>query len=85
MNWINQLKVAVVQKDVLLLSKLLDDIPTLSDPKEIEMVLYLIEEAKKTVIELREETRLSMIKVKKNIDFLNATAPQKKAKFDIRF
>jgi hypothetical protein len=84
MNWLNKLKVAVVQKDTVLLGKLLNDLPILSDPKEIQTALYLLEEAKKTVTELREETRLSMIKIKKNIDFLNSTAPQKQAKFDTR-
>jgi len=84
-SWLNNLKVAVVQKDTVLLTKLFEDIPQLSDPKEIQTALYLTEEAKKIITTLKDETQTSMIKMKKNIEFLSATAPQTQAKFDKHF
>ena len=84
-SWLNNLKVAVVQKDTVLLTKLFEDIPQLSDPKEIQTALYLTEEAKKIITTLKDETQTSMIKMKKNIEFLNATAPQTQARFDKHF
>jgi len=64
-SWLNNLKVAVVQKDTVLLTKLFEDIPQLSDPKEIQTALYLTEEAKKIITTLKDETQTSMIKMKK--------------------
>jgi len=81
--WLKQLKIAVVQKDVELLSSLLEDVPTLEDAKEIETAIYLLKEATDMMQVLKEETKNSMVQMKKNIDFLNATAVNKTAKFDI--
>ena len=81
--WLNQLKVAVVQKDTELLSSLLDNIPTLEDAKDIETTLYLLNEATTLTQELKDETATSMKQIKKNIDFLNSAVADKTAKFDI--
>jgi glutathione S-transferase len=81
--WLKQLKIAVVQKDVELLSSLLKDVPVLEDAKDIETAVYLLKEATAIMQALKEETKASMIQMKKNIDFLNATTANKTAKFDI--
>jgi len=81
--WLKQLKIAVVQKDVELLSSLLEDIPALEDAKDIETAVYLLKEAGNIMQTLKEETKASMVQMKKNIDFLNATTANKTAKFDI--
>lgn len=81
--WLNQLKIAVVQKDMELLSSLLDDIPTLEDAKDIETALYLLQEAASITQQLKDETATSMTQIKKNIDFLNSATADKTAKFDI--
>ncbi|WP_297484104.1 hypothetical protein [Sulfurimonas sp.] len=81
--WLKKLKIAVIQKDTKSLDVLLDDIPALEDAKEIEEALYLLQEAQKIVQTLKDETASSMLQMKKNIDFLNATTANKTAKFDI--
>ena len=81
--WLNQLKVAVVQKDIELLGGLLDDIPEFSEPKEIEEILFLLKEATAVMKKRKDETRVAMVQMKKNIDFLESTKVDKISKFDI--
>jgi len=81
--WLKELKAAVVQKDTKQLEKLLENIPTLENSKEIETALYLFEEAKRIVEGLKKETAASMAQMKKNIEFLSSTTADKKAKFDV--
>ena len=81
--WLNQLKAAVVQKDIELLDKLLDDIPELTDVKEIEQAHFLLKEATVIVQKLKDDTANSMVQMKKNIDFLNSTKIERSSKFDI--
>jgi len=81
--WLKQLKLAVVQRDVELLSSLLEDVPALADAKDIKTAIYLLKEAADIMQTLKEETKASMVQMKKNMDFLNATTANKTAKFDI--
>jgi len=81
--WLNQLKIAVVQKDIDQIDKLLEDIPTLNNTKEMKEAASLLQEATKIVEKLKDETATSMQQMKKNIDFLNSATANKTAKFDI--
>ena len=81
--WLNQLKIAIVQKDMELLDSLLEDIPQLEDEKEIESALCLLQEAAVLMQRLKDETASSMKQIKKNLDFLNSAEANKTAKFDI--
>lgn len=81
--WLKELKVAIIQKDVELLSSLLEDVPVLEDAKEIETAIYLLKEAANIMQTLQEETKDSMIQLKKNIDFLDATSSKKSNTLDI--
>ena len=81
--WLKQLKIAVVQKDIEQLEKLLDELPNFDDPKEIEEALYLLYEATDILQTLKDETAASMAQMKKNIDFVSSTEVKKAAKFDI--
>ena len=81
--WLNQLTIAIVQKDMKLLDTLLEDIPKLDNPKEVESAICLLGEAKSLMESLKSETSSSMMQVRKNIDFLNSTVSKKTSKFDI--
>ncbi len=81
--WLNQLKIAIVQKDMQLLDSLLSDIPTFVDTKEIESASYLLKEASAMVSSLKDETASSMIQIKKNVDFLRSTQSKNKNTLDI--
>jgi hypothetical protein len=83
--WLDQLKIAVVQKDLDLLVTLLDDVPTLADAKDIEKGTYLLAEAKKLVSSLQEQTSKSMTQMKKNITFLKSSAAPSISKLDKKF
>lgn len=82
--WLNQLKIAIVQRDISLLSTLLEDIPTLEDPKDIESAQVLLAEASEIFKKLQDETAASMKKMKKSIEFLRATHSQQTNKLDIK-
>ena len=83
--WLKQLKIAVVQKDLDLLVILLDDVPTLSDPQDIEKATYLLNEAKILITSLQEQTLKSMTKMKKNMNFLKSSAAPNISKLDKKF
>lgn len=71
--WLNRLKIAIVEKNPDALAKLLDDVPQLQDPKEIEEAIYLLKEATSLMERLKDETKASMKQIKKNLDFLRST------------
>lgn len=81
--WLNNLKIAVIEKDLEKVEKLLDEMPELHDVKDIEQALYLLHEATVQATLLKEHTADSMMRIKKNIDFLRATEHQSPNKLDI--
>jgi len=74
--WLNELKTALVLKDIEKLNTLLDSVPPLDKQTDIQEAIYLLDEAKKVVLQAQDELLSSMQKIKKNIEFLNATKPQ---------
>ena len=82
--WLNQLKIAIVQRDMTLLNALLNDIPALEDPKDIESAQVLLTEASEIFKKLKDETATSMKKIKKNMEFLRSTHSQTINKLDIK-
>ena len=81
--WLTKLKIAIVEKNTDALNELLDDIPELSDKKEIEEAIYLLREATEIVYTLKDETLSSMSQIKKNIAFLRSTEAPAKSKLDV--
>lgn len=81
--WIEQLKIAIIQKDAEPLSKLLDDIPSFKTKEEMEQAAYLLQEAANVVIFLRDDVASSMLQIKKNLDFLKSTQQSNEIQFDI--
>lgn len=82
--WLTNLKIAIIEKNTDRLNELMDDIPQLEEKKDIEEALYLIKQASELVYSLQDKTAISMKQMKKNIDFLKSTEPQKQGKFDIK-
>jgi hypothetical protein len=82
--WLTKLKIAIIEKNPDALNKLLDDIPQLQSPKEIEEAVYLLKEATALVNNLKDETKASMKQIKKNLDFLRSTDIPTSKKLDIR-
>jgi len=83
--WLKKLKIAVIQKDLELLSTLLKNIPTLNDENEIQEAQYLLAQAKSEVQSLQEKTSNSMKQMKKNMEFLKSTQRPSTNKLDTKF
>jgi len=82
--WLTKLKIAIIEKNPDALNRLLDDIPQLQSPKEIEEAVYLLKEATALINDLKDETKVSMKQIKKNLDFLRSTDIPTSKKLDIR-
>lgn len=82
--WMRKLKIAIVEKNVASLEKLLRDVPELKEKKEREEALYLLKEATSQMQKLKDETLISMQQMKKNLDFLRATDSRSFKNLDIR-
>ncbi|RLA71673.1 MAG: hypothetical protein DRG78_24905 [Epsilonproteobacteria bacterium] len=82
--WLTNLKIAIVEKNPDALDKLLDDIPTLSKAEDIEMAIYLLREAAELLHTLKDETEVSMGKIKKNLQFLRSTEIKTSSRLDIK-
>lgn len=81
--WLNSLKIAIVEKDTERLNELMGDIPQLDSLQEREEAFYLIEEAKKMVFGLKDETASSMQQIQKSKDFLKSTNVPQENRLDI--
>lgn len=82
--WLNKLKIAIIEKNTDNLNKLMNELPELESQKEINSAITLLAEATSLVKGLQDETKSSMIQMKKNIDFLNATQAPHANSLDIK-
>ena len=82
--WLTSLKIAIVEKNTDSIDKLLDEIPELTDPQEIEEAVYLLREASKLLHTLKDQTSASMKQIKKNLQFLRSTDIPTSSKLDIK-
>ena len=82
--WIDKLKIALIEKDVDGIDKLLENIPELTDPKELETAILLLKQASELLHILKDETATAMLKTKQNLDYLNVTKEGKSSKLDIK-
>jgi rRNA maturation endonuclease Nob1 len=81
--WLNQLKIAIVEKNIEQLSALMDDLPKLTTPEDLDVAINLLEEATALVTELRSDLSISMLQMQKNIKFLKSTQRGITSKFDM--
>jgi len=82
--WLSKLKIAVIEKDVVKLKKLLDNVPKLQEDREVQEALYLLEEATLQMQKSKDEVLVSMRQIKKNVDFLRSTETGSLKNLDIR-
>jgi len=62
----------------------MDSVPSLSDAREIDEALHLLQAATTLVEALKSETQASMVQMKKNIDFMNSTQAPSSNTLDIK-
>ena len=82
--WLNNFKIAIIEKNTQNINKLLDEVPQFKDIDEIEEVMYLMREASELLHTLKNETASTMSQLKKNIEFLNSTQHDEKNFLDIK-
>ncbi|NPA65509.1 MAG: hypothetical protein GXO11_01370 [Epsilonproteobacteria bacterium] len=83
MSWFNQLKSAIVIQDTKAIERLTKKMPKFETLKEMQEASYLLKEAQKLMIQLKDETLAQMNQIKKNIKFIESTAPKQKNSLDI--
>ena len=81
--WLNELKIALVQQDIEKLNNLLESIPPLDNLTDINEAIHLLDEATKMVVTKQNKALSSMQTIKKNIDFLKSTKPQRQNNLNI--
>ena len=87
--WLNNFKIALVQKDIASLEKLVNDIPKFETVEEMEQASVFIKQAIEIFVDLRDKTLVDMNKMKKNIKFLKSSIhyksdPKERVSFDIQ-
>ncbi|SFV51117.1 hypothetical protein MNB_SM-7-130 [hydrothermal vent metagenome] len=85
MDWLNELKVAIVSKNPQKISSLLDRMPTFEKLQQMQEALYLLKEAYTIIDDLKSKTLIQRNQIKKNIQFLNATAKKERNSLDVSY
>jgi len=84
MQWLDKLKIAIIEKNTQEIEKLLETLPEFKDLQQMQEAQYLIKEAATLVYALKDETMASMQKVKKNLSFLRSTQVESTSNLDIK-
>lgn len=82
--WLTDFKIALATKDTEKLDSLLSVMPQFSDLNEMEEAAYLLKEAFELLQNLQNETKNSMLQLKKNINFLKSTHSDEAPKLNIK-
>lgn len=72
MNWITDLKLAIIDKNISKIGKLIKEVPKIDDMAKAQEALALINEAINIVDNEKEETLRSMNKIKQTKAFLHS-------------
>ncbi len=83
MSWSNQLKAAIVTQNTKAIKMLIEEVPSFNSVEEMKEASYLLIEAQKLMIQLKDETLSQINQIKKNIKFIESTAPKQKNSLDI--
>ncbi|MFK5937006.1 MAG: hypothetical protein QM497_01305 [Sulfurimonas sp.] len=82
--WLTKIKIAIVEKNSEKINLLLEEVPKFESTQDIEEAMYLLKEATQLISTLKDDTKQSMIQLKKNINFLKSTQAPSANKLDIK-
>ena len=71
MQWINNLKIAIIDKDIIKIQKIISDMPKINDLDKAKEALALVKEAISIVEEERTKTIDEMNKIRKTKAFMS--------------
>jgi len=75
LKWINQLKIAIIEKNETKIEELMADFPMFSSQEEMEKAAYLMQEAYDLLVSEKEIVAANLLKIKKQKEFLHSTSP----------
>ncbi|WP_457749343.1 hypothetical protein [Sulfurimonas sp.] len=81
--WLTKLQIAIIEKNPEAIDTLMKQMPKFESVDDMKSASALIQEALKLLYHLKNETSITLKKLKKHRNFLNATAENRKNKFDI--
>lgn len=81
--WINEFKIAIITKNPQEIDRLALQMPKFESLEEMQEVFYLLGHAKKLLENLKNETALSMKKIKDTISYIESTSTINSTKLDI--
>jgi hypothetical protein len=82
--WLKRFKIALIERDSALISKLLDEMPKFDTISQMREAQLLMAQAHEFITLLKEETVESMAKIQQNKDYLRASVVSKSTTFNIR-
>ena len=82
--WLNQLKIALVEKNIDTIDKLMINMPTFDNVDDMKSAQALLKESLILLYTLKDATASSMKQLQKNINYLNATQSSTSTRLDIK-
>ncbi len=82
--WLNEFKVALVQKDIPSLELLISSMPEFDSIEEMKEASFLILEAQNLLESLKSGTQKSLQQIKRNIEFLKSAHSDDSSSFNIK-
>lgn len=80
MSWIENFTIAIVEKNSIQIGKLIETMPAFETKDEASWARALIQEALRVMEVQKDETLISMQKIKKTQAFLMSSTPKRKTK-----
>lgn len=84
MIWLNNLKIAIIEKNTDAIDDLLEELPKFENMEEMKEAQYILKEAAILLHTLKNETQTSMRQIEKNLSFLRATEAKSSTTLDIK-
>ncbi len=84
MQWLNKLKIAIIEKKTEEIESLLKETPQLESVEDMKEAQYLFKEAMTLFTTLKDETQASMKQIQKNLSFLRSTQTKPIPSLDIK-
>ncbi|WP_321777283.1 hypothetical protein [Sulfurimonas sp.] len=82
--WLNNLQIAIIEKNTDNIDELLDNMPKFEKVKDMESASYLLREAAELIYTLQDETKIIMNKMEKNLKFLESIQLEPTNKLDLK-
>ncbi len=82
--WLKELQIAIIEKNPEKIGELVENPVEFSNVEDMRSAQYLLAEASELLCELKEKTGATMIKLKKNMDFLKVSEKTNSNRLDIR-